>query len=282
LGNHASGIKQQFATGVIMGLLSTLGGLAGSFFGGGPIGGAIGSALGGVIEGDSGTSGNAANAANAGAQSSIDLQRRMYEENVARQQPFYQAGVNALPSYLQGIGQGGELVRGFTQADYQADPGYQFRLSEGQRALAHGATPGRGGLVSGNSLKAMQDYAQNSASAEYNNAYNRYRDTQGLRRNALAGVVGFAPTASSAMGAAGSNYAAGASPQMYQQGVNTGNAMIAGNQANQSAYGNLGNALGKYLNTGGGQYYNPTTNSGGFSGTSLANTFYSGTGGIGD
>jgi hypothetical protein len=265
-----------------MGLLSALGGIAGSVLGGGPIGGAIGSALGGVFEGDSGTSSNAANAANAGAQANIDLQRRMYEENVARQQPFYQAGVNALPGYLQGIGQGGDLVRGFTQADYQADPGYQFRLSEGQRALAHSAG-GRGGLVSGTSLKAMQDYAQNSASAEYNNAYNRYRDTQSLRRNALAGVVGFAPTALSSMGAAGSNYAAGAGPQMYQQGVNTGNAMIAGNQANQSAYGNLGNALGKYLNnSGGGQYYNPTTNSGGFSGTSLANTFYSGTGGIGD
>lgn len=265
-----------------MGLLSTLGGVAGSFFGGGPIGGAIGSALGGAIEGDSGTSSGAANAANAGAQSSIDLQRKMYEDSVARQQPFYQAGVNALPDYLKGIGPNGDLVRGFTQADYQADPGYQFRLSEGQRALSHRAGAG-GGLVSGTSLKAMQNYAQNSASNEYTNAYNRYRDTQGLQRNALAGVVGFAPSASSSMGAAGSNYATSAGPQMYQQGVNTGNAMIAGNQANQSAYGNLGNALGKYLNnSGGGQYYNPTTNSGGFSGTSLANTFYSGTGGIGD
>jgi len=266
-----------------MGLLSTLGGIAGSFFGGGPIGGAIGSALGGAIEGDSGTSSGAASAANAGAQSSIDLQRKMYEDSVARQQPFYQAGVNALPGYLQGIGPNGDLVRGFTQADYQADPGYQFRLSEGQRAMAHGATPSRGGLVSGNSLKAMQDYAQNSASNEYTNAYNRYRDTQALQRNALAGVVGFAPTASSSMGAAGSNYAASAGPQMYQQGVNTGNALIAGNQANQTAYGNLGNAFSKYLsNSGGNQYYNPATNSGGFSGTSLANTFYSGTGGIGD
>ena len=232
-----------------MGLLGTLGGIAGSFFGG-PVGGAIGSALGGAFEGDSGTSSGAANAANAGAQANIDLQRRMYEENVARQQPFYQAGVNALPGYLKGIGQGGDLVRGFTQADYQADPGYQFRLSEGQRAMAHGATPGRGGLVSGTTLKAMQDYAQNSASNEYQNAYNRYRDTQGLQRNALAGVVGFAPSASSSMGAAGSNYAAGAGPQMYQQGVNTGNALIAGNQANQSAYGNLGNAFSKYLGSG--------------------------------
>lgn len=264
-----------------MGLLGTLGGIAGSFFGG-PVGGAIGSALGGAIEGDSGTSSSAANAANAGAQSSIDLQRRMYEEGVARQQPFYQAGVNALPSYLQGIGPNGELVRGFTQADYQADPGYQFRLNEGLKQLGH-AAGARGGLVSGQTLKGLQDYAQNSASQEYANAYNRYRDTQGLRRNALAGVVGFAPTAAGSMTSSGQSYASSAGPQMYQQGINTGNALIAGNQARESAYGNLGNAFSKYLsNSGSNQYYNPTTNTGGFAGTSLANTFYSGTGGIGD
>lgn len=228
-----------------MGILGTIGGIAGSYFGG-PVGGAIGSALGGAIEGDSGTSSSAANAANAGAQASIDLQRRMYEENVARQKPFYEAGVNALPGYLAGIGPNGELVRGFTSADYQADPGYQFRLTEGLKRLGH-AAGARGGLISGQTLKGMQDYAQDSASAEYSNAYNRYRDTQALRRNALAGVVGFAPTASSSIASSGQSYASGAGPQMYQQGVNTGNALIAGNQARESTYGNLGNAFSKYL-----------------------------------
>lgn len=232
-----------------MGLLGTLGGIAGSFFGG-PVGGAIGSALGGAIEGDSGTSSSAASAANAGAQSSIDLQRRMYEEGVARQKPFYEAGVNALPGYLQGIGPNGELVRGFTQADYQADPGYQFRLNEGLKQLGH-AAGARGGLVSGQTLKGLQDYAQGAASQEYANAYNRYRDTQGLRRNALAGVVGFAPTAAGSMASSGQSYATSAGPQMYQQGVNTGNALIASNQARESAYGNLGNAFSKYLSNSG-------------------------------
>lgn len=213
--------------------------------------GLLGSSLGGAAEealggGATGAAKDAANAANASAQSSIDLQRRMYEEGVARQKPFYEAGVNALPGYLQGIGPNGELVRGFTQADYQADPGYQFRLNEGLKQLGH-AAGARGGLISGQTLKGLQDYAQNSASQEYANAYNRYRDTQGLRRNALAGVVGFAPTAAGSMTSSGQNYASNAGAQMYQQGVNTGNALIAGNQANQSAYGNLGNALTKYL-----------------------------------
>jgi hypothetical protein len=34
---------------------------------------------------------------------------------------------------------------------------------------------------------------------------------------------------------------------MNQQGVNTGNALLAGQQARSSAYGQVGSALGKYL-----------------------------------
>jgi hypothetical protein len=234
-----------------MGLLSTIGGIAGGFFGG-PAGAAIGSSIGGTLEeesggGASGAARDAAAAANAAAMEDINLRRRMYEEDVARRQPFYQAGVNALPGYVSGIQEGGELVRGFNMGDYTADPGYGFRLAEGRKALTSKARA-RGGLVSGQTLKGMQDYAQESASNEFSNAYNRFRDTQGLRRNALAGVVGFAPTAAGSMAASGQSYATGAGPQMYQQGVNTGNALIAGQQARESSYGNLGSALSKYLN----------------------------------
>ena len=232
-----------------MGWGSLLGAAAGSFFPG--VGTALGGALGGVVDevtggGASGAARDAANAANAGVQSSIDLQRRMYEEGVARQQPFYQAGVNALPEYVSGIGQGGELVRGFTQADYQADPGYAFRLSEGQKALDRSAAA-RGGLISGSALKAAQRYGQDMASQEFGNAYNRFRDTQGLRRNALAGVTGFAPTAAGAMSASGQNYATNAGNAMMGQGENTANSLLAQQQARSSSYGQLGNVLGKYL-----------------------------------
>jgi hypothetical protein len=211
----------------------------------------LGASLGGATEevtggGASGAARDAANAANAGAQSSIDLQRRMYEEGVARQQPFYQAGVNALPEYVSGIGQGGELVRGFTQADYQADPGYAFRLSEGQKALDRSAAA-RGGLISGSALKAAQRFGQDMASQEFGNAYNRFRDTQSLRRNALAGVTGFAPTAAGAMSASGQNYATNAGNAMIGQGDNTSNALLAAQQARSSSYGQVGSALNRYL-----------------------------------
>jgi hypothetical protein len=207
------------------------------------LGGAAEEALGG---GATGAANKAAETANAAADRQLALQRQMYEESVARQKPFYEAGVNALPGYLAGIQQGGELVRGFTPADYQADPGYAFRLSEGMKALDRTAAS-RGGLLSGATLKGAERYGQGLASQEYQNAYNRFRDTQGLQRNALAGVVGYGPTSANAMTTAGSNYATNAGNVMAGQGETTANALLYGQQARSSAYGQAGSALSRYL-----------------------------------
>ena len=197
-----------------MGIFSVIGSVVGAVTGV-PGGSAIGGSIGGLIDGNKAgkAASSAARAANAAAQQDIDLRRRMYEEGVARQQPFYEAGVNALPQYVSGIAPGGELVRGFSEADYQADPGYAFRLAEGQKALDRQAAA-RGGLISGGALRAAQRYGQEMGSQEFGNAYQRFRETQGLRRNALAGVAGFGPTAAGAMGSYGQSYASGAGPQM--------------------------------------------------------------------
>jgi hypothetical protein len=65
------------------------------------------------------------------------------------------------------------LPEAFTgQVDLQADPGYQFRLSEGLKALDRQAAA-RGGLISGSALKASQRYGQDMASQEYGQAYAR-------------------------------------------------------------------------------------------------------------
>lgn len=222
------------------------------FLVGGPAGLAVGASLGGAV--DEATGGGAAGAAkeaaqisNAAAERDLALRTRMYEEGVARQQPFYQAGVNALPEYVSGIREGGELVRGFTPADFTTDPGYAFRLAEGQKALDRQAAA-RGGLISGGALKAAQRYGQEMGSQEFGNAYNRFRETQGLRRNALAGVAGYGPTAASSINAAGQSYATGAGNIMSGQGETSANALLAAQQARSSSYGQLGSALGRYLN----------------------------------
>lgn len=57
-------------------------------------------------------------------------------------------------------------------SNFQASPGYQWRLSEGQRNLnANSAARGLG--QSGSAIKAGIDYGQNQASAEYGNWFNQ-------------------------------------------------------------------------------------------------------------
>lgn len=54
----------------------------------------------------------------------------------------------------------------------QNDPGYQFRLQQGQQALERSAAA-KGTLLTGGTLRDVQDYAQGLASNEYQNVYNR-------------------------------------------------------------------------------------------------------------
>lgn len=61
----------------------------------------------------------------------------------------------------------------FTGADMEsADPGYKFRLEQGMNALDAGAAA-RGGVLGGGQIKAAQQYAQDYASGEFQNAWNR-------------------------------------------------------------------------------------------------------------
>ena len=209
------------------------------------------SVLGGIISGGAGLlgAGLQANAARDAAQgiadaniSSNQLMARINEQNRARQEPFYQAGLSALPSYTQGVMPGGNLVRPFAMSDYQADPGYGFRMSEGLKALDRSAAS-RGNLLSGSTLKGATRYSQDLASQEYNNAYNRYVGNQATQRNALAGLTGFAPTASSAMQAGDTAYGSNAA----NLASNTANAMAGAGATRASSYGNALAGIGQNI-----------------------------------
>lgn len=85
--------------------------------------------------------------------------------------------------------QTGSLMKDFTLADFNADPGYNFRLAEGQKAIDRSAAA-RGGLFSGGTLKATDQYNQNFASNEFTNAYNRYQQNRQTKFNELATTAG--------------------------------------------------------------------------------------------
>lgn len=61
--------------------------------------------------------------------------------------------------------------------DETNDPGYAFRLKEGQRAIQNQAS--KQGARGGDVMKAFEDYAQNYASGEYSNLWQRAFNTWG-------------------------------------------------------------------------------------------------------
>jgi hypothetical protein len=180
------------------------------------------------------------------ATQAADVQRSQFEQTREDQAPYREAGYNALAEMQRTAGNVPGAFR-FGAGDYQADPGYAFRLSEGQKALDRQAAA-RGGLISGGALKAAQRYGQEMGSQEFGNAYNRALtgyNTDVARENQLynrqAGLAGIGQTATNLVGTAGQNYA-----------TNVGNLMTSGAAANAAGQVGMANAvtggLGTYLN----------------------------------
>tara|TARA_R110002126_G_scaffold155533_1_gene302572 strand:+ start:330 stop:998 length:669 start_codon:yes stop_codon:yes gene_type:complete len=174
-------------------------------------------------------------------------QRRQYDENVARQKPFYEAGVNALPELVNA-----SRYTPFGMGQFQADPGYAFRLSEGQKALERSAAA-RGGLLSGGTGKALQRFGQEMGSQEYMNAFNRYQAENQAKLNPLQSLTGMGQTTANTLGQAG-----------QQMASNVGEAIGSGAAARASGYVGQANALtsglGTYLNYNQGQNMLATLN----------------------
>jgi len=184
------------------------------------------------------------------AKEQLALQQRMYEEGIKRQQPFYNVGVNALPELVKA-----SKYTNFGMNQFQQDPGYAFRLKEGQQALDRSAAA-RGGLISGNALKAAQRYGQEMGSQEYMNAFNRYQTERAARLNPLQSLTGMGQTTANTIGGAGQTFAGNSANiagnmasnvgNIYaQQGVNQGNALLAGSQARTSSYGDIAKLYGQ-------------------------------------
>jgi hypothetical protein len=208
------------------------------------------------------------------------LQREMFERTREDQAPYRQAGYNALAEMQRTAGNVPGAFK-FGAGDYQADPGYAFRLAEGQKALERNAAA-RGGLISGGALRAAQRYGQEMGSQEFGNAYNRALtgyNTDVARENQLynrqAALSGIGQTATNLVGQAGQNYATGASNVLGSYGTNVGNLMTGGAAANAAGQVGMANALtgglGTYLNyTQGNALLNALRSGGGYSGPSNA------------
>lgn len=190
--------------------------------------------IGGKMSADASRS--AAKTSAAAADNASDVQREMFERNVELQEPFRQAGITALNKLTP-------LATEYTpfgMQQFQADPGYGFRMSEGMKAL-EGSAAARGGLLSGNALRGIQRFGQDLASQEFQNAFNRYGVERERRLNPLQSLAGVGQTTSQNLGTAGTQFA----NTMGNIGMNQ--AAVAGNagMARASAYGDTLNQLSR-------------------------------------
>jgi hypothetical protein len=194
----------------------------------------------------------ASDAATSASDRAAALQKEMFDKQLALSEPYRAAGVTGQNRLMELLGLGGntgaagygQYAKDFGMADYQADPGYAFRLSEGMKQLGHQAA-GRGGAVSGQTMKGIQDYAQNAASQEYQNAFNRYQTNRTNQLAPLGSLMTSGQNAAAGAGAQAGSYGANVGNLYQQQGVNQGNALLAGTQATTSSYGDIAKLYGQ-------------------------------------
>lgn len=202
---------------------------------------AITSTVGGLIGANQSANAakDAASLQNAAGQQASSQTLAQYQQNRTDQMPWLTAGTSAINrlSDLTGTsgnttGAGyGSLTKPFTAADFVADPGYQFSLDQGQKALER-SSAAKGGLLSGAAIKAAQTYGQGTAAQEYQDVYNRYNTDQSNIYSRLAGLSNSGQSAATNLGSAGAT----ATQNSNEDLLGGANALAAGKVGAANAY----------------------------------------------
>lgn len=219
---------------------------------------AVGGIASSVIGGDAAKS--AANTEANAANSASQVQLGMFNQTQANEAPYLAAGGNALTQLLAGIGAGGGNNTGtgplnapFTMGQFQDSPGYQFQKQQGEDAINNSAAA-RGGVNSGNTLKALSQFGTGLANQDYWNAYNAYTTGQNQKFGQLQTIAGSGQNAAANLGALGTQVGSSVGNNI----IGAGNAQAAGTVGSANAISNGINGVGQnyllysLLNGGGG------------------------------
>lgn len=186
-------------------------------------------------------------------QAALAFQQKQYAQQQKDLAPWLQSGTGAINTLYSNLkaGKYGPWTGSFsapTAADAQQDPGYTFRVSEGLKALDRGAAS-HGGILTGGTLKAEQQFGQDMASQEYGNVYNRrfqeylqkygeFNNNQTSDFNRYASIAGVGQQAANTSAQVGQQAAGNVTNILSNDGTNALN-----------AYGNIGNARASgYIN----------------------------------
>jgi hypothetical protein len=138
-------------------------------------------ALGGTIYGAN----KAANATKSASKAAVsaqnyatDVANKQYEEEVAREKPFYDIGVSAIPAYQKLISGGYNM---------KESPAAQYQLQTGTKALNR-SLAARGLLGSGNAAQRLTELNQSIAASDWKDQYSRIVDALKLGTGAASSM----------------------------------------------------------------------------------------------
>ena len=192
--------------------------------------------IGGALIGGSLISGylgnKAAKSQSAAAGNQIDEARRQFEITRKDTEPYRQVGV-------QNLNRLAELMSGGKVTPEMMGPGYQFRVSEGQKGVQNYLN--RIGMKrSGRAMKEMERFGQGIASDEFGNYFNRLGMLAGFGPQGVAQSAGAGARLAGSPGYAGQYMAAGAGPAAINNAIQGGLSNYFAYRQNQQ----LLNALG--------------------------------------
>jgi hypothetical protein len=184
-----------------------------------------GAAVGSAVIGAS-SSNSASKAQQGAAGEATALQRDQYNSTVERNQPFLQAGTDALSMLQSKLP---SLNAAYDPNKLTSEPGYQFGLQQGQQALERSlAARGRG--VSGAALKSAAQYGTDYGTTKLNDAFNRDSASKNQQFSQLMQLTGLGQASANNTSAAGQNYANAAGTNLVNAADSAGaNAIGQGN-----------------------------------------------------
>lgn len=210
----------------------------------------IGAGLGGALISSSASrhaANTQANAANNSNATTLDMFNRMRTDL----SPYMSAGTTSLAGLntFMGINPDGTMnpnapgVKPFTPADLPSDPGYQFRMQQGQDAIMNQRSA-MGGVLSGATLKDLTKFAQGTASDEFNQAWQRYMTGNATTFDRLFDITGMGENAAAGVGTAGLNTAG----TISSNNAAAANANAAGTVGTANAItGSIGNMYQQWI-----------------------------------
>jgi hypothetical protein len=216
---------------------------------------AVGTIGGAIIS--SQASKGAANTQAAAADRATAAQQEGLNQQLAVGAPYVDKGTAAMNRLAAMTEPGGRLTQDFAYAPFEynqnTDPGTQFRLQQGLNAM-NATAAARGGLISGNALKAGQDYGQAQGSQEYGAAFNRYLSNYGnaqntfqLNRNNLIDPLKFLTSIGQGAAAGQAANIGNFANASATNTIGAGNAQAAGQIGSANAYTNaIGQGIGAY------------------------------------